>query len=164
MHETQQDLERLQGLLDQSHARAGSHLRSIFSEERRASAAEIADRMTGVRIISLATVTSGGEPRVGPVDGLFYRGRFHFGTSEEAVRIRNIRRNPAVSAAYTEGEQFAVIVHGNAVELDRTDPGNEGFWEYCREVYPDWDQWASESPYAVVVADRAFSFVHDPDG
>lgn len=158
-----EDLERLQRLLDQSHARAGSHLRSIFSEERRASAAEVADRLTGVRIISLATVTSAGEPRVGPVDGLFYRGRFHFGTSEEAVRIRNIRRNPAVSAAYTEGEQFAVIVHGNAVELDRADPGNAGFWEYCREVYPDWDHWASESPYAVVVADRAFSFVHDPD-
>lgn len=158
MHETAEDLDRLQELLDGSHARAGSHLKSIFTQERRATAAEIATRLTGVRVIALATVTPAGQPRVGPVDGLFFRGHFHFGTSEEAVRIRNIRQNPAVSAAYTEGERFAVIVHGNAIELDRDDSANDPFWAYCREVYPTWEEWANESPYAVIAPDRMYSF------
>ena len=35
MHETPEDLERLQELLDRSYARAGSHLRSIWDEETR---------------------------------------------------------------------------------------------------------------------------------
>ena len=41
------------------------------------------------------------EPRVAPVDGLFYRGRFWFGSSPHSFRFRNIRANPAVSAAIT---------------------------------------------------------------
>ena len=158
MHETPSDLERLQRLLDTSHAQAGSHLRTIFSDEQRAGAREIAARLSGVRVISLATVTPGGEPRVGPVDGLFFRGRFHFGTSEDAVRMRNLRKNPSVSAAYTEGDRFAVIVHGNAVELDPQDPANDRFWDYCRAVYPGWDSWGSHTPYAAIEPDRMFSF------
>ena len=35
MYETEDDLKRLQALLDASYARAGSHLRSIWGEETR---------------------------------------------------------------------------------------------------------------------------------
>lgn len=38
MHETPEDLAGLQRLLDDSHARGGAHLRSIFTDERRLSA------------------------------------------------------------------------------------------------------------------------------
>ena len=42
MRETAEDLERLQGVLDESHAAGGAHLRSIITEERRLTAAELA--------------------------------------------------------------------------------------------------------------------------
>ena len=41
MHETEDDLRALEDLLDRSHANAGPHLRSIFSDERRIPAAEL---------------------------------------------------------------------------------------------------------------------------
>ncbi|MDQ3654220.1 MAG: pyridoxamine 5'-phosphate oxidase family protein [Chloroflexota bacterium] len=50
-----------------------------------------------MKLLSLATVNRHGEPRVGPVDGLFYRGRFWFGSSPKAARFRHIRARPAVS-------------------------------------------------------------------
>jgi hypothetical protein len=38
MHETSQDLARLQRLLDESYEKAGEHLRSIITPERRLNA------------------------------------------------------------------------------------------------------------------------------
>ena len=43
-------------------------------------------------LLALATVTSDGHPLVGPVDGIFYRGAFYFGSSPESLRSRHIRR------------------------------------------------------------------------
>ncbi|MBA2277846.1 MAG: pyridoxamine 5'-phosphate oxidase family protein, partial [Chloroflexia bacterium] len=73
MHESPEDLSELQTLLDRSHERAGPHMRSIFTPDRRISAAELADLLPGVQVLNLATVTRDCEPRVAPVDGLFYR-------------------------------------------------------------------------------------------
>ena len=94
-----------------------------------------------MQVLELATVTPGGEPRVAPVDGLFFRGRFWFGSAEDSLRFRNIRANPAVSGAVTKGlETFLVIVHGRAVETDPRGPEAGGFAAYPREVYDfDWD-------------------------
>src|SRR3954451_9594617 len=110
MHETPEDLVRLQGLLDRSRARAGAHLLRIFSEDWRIAAAELAPRLGGVQILHLGTVTAKGEPRVGPVDGLFFRGAFHFGTAPDSLRARNIRARPAVSGSIDPGEGLAVHV------------------------------------------------------
>ena len=118
MHETDDDLRALQELLDRSHAGAGEHLRAIFDDERRIPAAELPALLPGVQVLALATVTARGEPRVAPVDGLFFRGRWHFGSSERSARFRHIRTRPAVSAAHIRGEELAVIVHGRAVEID----------------------------------------------
>jgi hypothetical protein len=49
MHETDADLRALQELLDASHANAGPHLRSIFSDERRIPAAELPALLPGVQ-------------------------------------------------------------------------------------------------------------------
>src|SRR6266516_5574632 len=99
MDETAEDLSELQGLLDRSFARAGSHLLSIFDPGRRLNAVQVGEILTGVRILNLATVTASGEPRIGPVDGHFHRGRFYFGSSPDSVRFKHIRTRPAVSAA-----------------------------------------------------------------
>jgi nitroimidazol reductase NimA-like FMN-containing flavoprotein (pyridoxamine 5'-phosphate oxidase superfamily) len=118
VRETPADIAGLQELLDASHAQAGAHLKGIITPDRRLSAAQLAERLTGMRLLALATVTADGRPIVGPVDGIFYRGCFHFGTSPDAVRMRHIRSRPQVSATHLPGEELAVTVHGRAVPLD----------------------------------------------
>ena len=148
MHETPEDLAALQDLLDRSHNAAGRHLRAIFDEARRIPAADLPALLTGVNVLNLATVTAAGEPRVAPVDGLFYRGRFWFGSAHDSARFRHLRARPAVSAAHTRGEELAVIVHGVAVEVDL---GGHPFRDYCYEVYGEgWDEFGPDAAYACI--------------
>ena len=164
MHETEEDLARLQRLLDESYAAAGGHLLSIHTPDRRMTAGQLSETLTGVRVLSLATVTASGEPLVGPVDGLFYRGRFWFGSAQESVRFRHIRARPAVSASHTVGEELAVVVHGNAREIDVDAAEQDGFRAYLREVYgPQWERWwpGRKPPYAMIEPRRMFTFHMD---
>jgi hypothetical protein len=150
MYETDQELEELQALLDASYARAGEHLRGIWGPETRLDARRLSEELPGVQVLDLATVTPRGEPRVAPVDGFFFRGRFWFGSSPHSLRFRNIRRNPAVSGSITRGlETFLVLVHGHAVETDPRGPEAGGFADYARETYEfDWDAAHPGAPYA----------------
>src|SRR3954453_15169976 len=118
MHETQADLDALQELLDRSYAAAGAHLLRIHTPERRLRAEQVAEHLTGMVLLALATVTADGRPLVGPVDGIFYRGSFHFGSSPDSVRFTHIRRRPQVSATHLPGEHLAVTVHGTAIPID----------------------------------------------
>jgi uncharacterized pyridoxamine 5'-phosphate oxidase family protein len=161
MRETPEDLQRLQSLLDESYARAGEHLRSIFTPERRMTASELAETLTGVRILNLATVTASCEPRVGPVDGLFYRGAFHFGSSQTSLRYRHLRERTQVSASHTVGEELAVVVHGHASFVDVWAEEHAGFRSVLIETYgPDWEDWAPKQGafYARIEATRLFTF------
>jgi hypothetical protein len=76
MFETSEDLRALQQLLDVSYTGTGSHLRSIWGEDSRLDAEAVSAELSGVQVLDLATVTPRGEPRVAPVDGLFFRGKF----------------------------------------------------------------------------------------
>src|SRR6266542_1040031 len=99
MHETPEDLDYLQRLLDESYASAGEHLRSIdLFSRRRSTAEDVAAALTGVFVINLATVTGRSEPIVAPVDGLFYRGRLWFSLVPGSVRARHLRARPEASA------------------------------------------------------------------
>jgi len=160
MYETDEDRRAVQELLDTSYARAGSHLRSIWGEETRLGVEELDAELEGVQVLDLATVTPRGEPRVAPVDGLFFRGHFWFGSADSSQRFRNIRANPAVSAAITRGlETFLVIVHGRAVETDPRGPQAGGFAAYPREVYDfDWDAAFPNAPYARIEARTLLAF------
>jgi Pyridoxamine 5'-phosphate oxidase len=160
VYETDADLESRQDLLDTSYARAGEHLRGIWGEESRLDARGLAAELPGVQVLDLATVNPAGEPRVAPVDGFFYRGRFWFGSSPYSFRFRNIRRNPAVSGSITKGlETFLFLVHGTAVEIDPRGPEAEGFARYPREVYDfDWDTAHPEAPYARIAARTVLAF------
>src|SRR5213592_1102151 len=132
MHETADDLVALQDLLDRSYATAERHLLRIHTPERRLSATEIAERLQGMCLLALATATADGRPVVGPVDGIFYRGAFHFGSSPTSVRFRHIRARPQVSATHLPSEELAVTVHGRAVPVDIRDGG---FRQTLLEVY-----------------------------
>lgn len=160
MHETADDLRALQELLDASYARANAHLRMIWGEDSRLDAGELCAELAGVQVLDLATVTPRGEPRVAPVDGLFYRGSFWFGSADSSARFRNIRANPAVSGAVSRGvETFLVLVHGDAIETDPRGPEAEGFAAYPRAVYDfDWDAEHPDAPYAWIAAHTLLAF------
>jgi hypothetical protein len=61
MRETQAELDALQRLLDRSRAQATEHLRGIINDRRTLSAADITALLTGMKVVSLATVTARGE-------------------------------------------------------------------------------------------------------
>jgi hypothetical protein len=165
MYETEQDLIELQKLLDRSYERAGAHLRSIFTAELRLRAAELAGTLKGMQLLNLATVTRACEPRVGPVDGLFYRGHFWFGSSQDSVRFGHIRQRPQVSATHSRGEELAVVVHGRAyiaATVSDLTAGNDldwaGFARYCGEIYGEkWLEWGSGASYARITAEVMFA-------
>ena len=103
MHETPDDIHALQDLLDRSYERAGRHLRSITTPERRVDAEELVRRLTGMCLLVVATVTADCRPIAGPLDGIFYRGAFHFGTAPDSVRYRHLLTRPQVSATHLPG-------------------------------------------------------------
>jgi hypothetical protein len=160
MRESDAELSELQELLDASYARAGEHLRSIWGEDSRMDARALCEELVGVQVLDLATVTPRGEPRVAPVDALFFRGHFWFGSAETSSRFRNIRANPAVSGAIHRGlETFLVIVHGRAVETDPRGPEAGGFADYIRSVYDfEWDAVHPTAPYARIEARTLLAF------
>lgn len=169
MHETSTDLAHLQELLDRSTATAGSHLRSIITDERRLSAPEVCARLTGMSLLALATVTADCRPLVGAVDGIFHRGSFYFGSSPDSIRFRHLRQRPQVSATHLPGEHLAVTVHGRAVPVDVGDPANGEFRRTLLEVYvprygPEWESFLDSGPvYARIDADRMFTFWMDTE-
>src|SRR3954447_10286962 len=118
MFETADDLARLQSLLDASHVRSTEHLRSIINDDRTLTAAQIAALLTGMKVISVATVTARGEPRISAMDGHFLHGSWTFSTSRTSAKARHLRRRPAVSVAHVDGEALAVFSHGHVVELE----------------------------------------------
>ena len=164
MYETDEDLAAMQALLDRSDAAAGVHLRRVITAERRLTAVEVASRLSGMTLLCLATVTADRRPLVGPVDGIFYRGSFYFGSSPDSVRFRHIRARPAVSATHLPGEQLAVTVHGRAIMVDLAARDQAPFRRALLDVYvprygPEWEEFLDSGPvYARIEATRMFTF------
>lgn len=165
MHETPADLVALQDLLDRSAAAAGPHLASIITPERRLDARAVCARLSGMSLLALATGTADGRPLVGPVDGIFFRGAFHFGSSPDSVRFRHIRQRPWVSATHLPGEELAVTVHGRAVPIDVGSADHAEFRQTVLDIYvPRYgDEWEttfldSGPVYARIDAERMFTF------
>ena len=165
LHESPADIKALQELLDRSYAAAGPHLLRIHTPERRMSAEEVVERLTGMRLLSLATVTADGRPIVGPVDGIFYRGAFHFGSSPDSMRFRHIRARPQVSATHLPGEALAVTVHGRAVPVDVHSEEGAGFRRALLDIYvprygPEWEEtFLNSGPvYGRIDPDRMYTF------
>jgi Pyridoxamine 5'-phosphate oxidase len=164
VHESAADLETLAELLDRSYAAAGSHLLAIHTPERRLGAQEVVERLTGMCLLTLATVTADCRPIAGPVDGIFYRGAFHFGSSPDSLRFRHIRARPQVSATHVPGEELAITVHGRAVPVDVQAEEGAGLRRTLLEVYEprygrDWEKFLDSGPvYARIDANRMFAF------
>jgi general stress protein 26 len=139
MRETPAELDALQQLLDRSRAGATDHLRDIIDDRRALSARDIALLLTGMKVVSLATVTARGEPRVSAVDGHFLHGTWTWSTSGYSAKARHLEARPAVSMAHIGGEEMAVFAHGYADRLDSADP----LWD---EILAHWTAHYGGSP------------------
>jgi nitroimidazol reductase NimA-like FMN-containing flavoprotein (pyridoxamine 5'-phosphate oxidase superfamily) len=170
MHENAEEIAALQELIDRSYARGGTHLQRIHTPERRLTAEQVAERLTGMVLLTLATVTRDGRPLTGPVDGFFYRGALHFGSAPDSFRFRHIRERPQVSATHLPAEELSVTVHGRATEIDIADPQHAGFRQTLLDYYvprygADWETSFLDSgvAYARIDAERLFTFFMPPD-
>ncbi|HEX3793481.1 MAG TPA: pyridoxamine 5'-phosphate oxidase family protein [Acidimicrobiales bacterium] len=165
MYETPEELARLQQLLDASHAAAGAHLLDIISDERRVDAAGLSQRMQGMCLLVVATVTADGRPLVGPVDGYLVHGDLMFSSGRNSVRMRHLASRPAVSVTYLPGEEFAVTVHGRAELFDINGPEGATLRQAMIDHYlptqgPDFAMWLEEENAlgARISADKMFTF------
>ncbi len=122
MKETAAQLSSLQELLDASVGRSSAHLRSIITDERVVSADDLVRALTGMKVISVATVTARGEPRISALDGHFLFGSWTFSTAGDSAKAKHLESRPAVSVSHVDGETFAVFAHGEAERLLPEDP------------------------------------------
>jgi len=122
MYETPDEVAALQRLLDASLASATRHLRDIINEERTLRGPDLVALLTGMKVLSLATVTAHGEPRVSAVDGHFLHGTWTFSTDGGAAKAKHMQARPAVSLAHVDGEKMAVFSHGLAERIAPDDP------------------------------------------
>jgi len=117
MYETDAEIAALQALLEASHASGSPHLKSIITDERRLSAAHLAALLTGMKLLSVATVTSSGEPRISALDGHFLHATWTFSTSGSSPKARQMAARPSVSVAHVDGEALAVFSHGTVAAM-----------------------------------------------
>jgi len=117
VYETDAEMAGLQELLDRSHAAATDHLRAIMHDDRVLTAADLVALLTGMRVLSVATVTAGGEPRISALDGHFMHGTWSFSTSGTAAKARHLAARPQTSVAHIDGEEMAVFSHGHSLPL-----------------------------------------------
>jgi nitroimidazol reductase NimA-like FMN-containing flavoprotein (pyridoxamine 5'-phosphate oxidase superfamily) len=165
MHETPEEIARLQALLDSSMAAAGPHLRDIITDERRLTATELTERLQGMCLLVLATVTADGRPLAGPVDGYFLHGTFWFSSGLQSVRLRHLARRPACSATHLPGEELAVTVHGRAETVAADDPSYGEFTQAMLDWYvprqgPEFEEWMDAEPIGVmrITPEKLFTF------
>ena len=165
MLETPEELAALQDLLDASMATAGSHLRGIIGDERRLSARQVTERLQGMRLLVLATVTADGRPLGGPVDGYFLHRTFWFSSGRDAVRTHHLAARPACSATHLPGDELAVTVHGRGELFSLDDPAfgelrQAMLDEYLPKQGPSFEEWLDNGNAVGVriVPEKMFTF------
>ena len=140
MLETSDETAALQSLLDASIARSTGHLRAIITDERTLTAEQLVALLTGMKVLSVATVTAAGEPRISALDGHFLHGTWTFSTSGTSAKAKHLAARPAVSVAHIDGEELAFFTHGHA---DLMQPGPER-----DEVEAHWTAHYGSSPWS----------------
>jgi general stress protein 26 len=122
MYETADEMLRLQELLDRSLRSSTDHLKGIINGERVLSAVDVVALLTGMKVISVATVTAAGHPRISAVDGHFLHATWSFSTDGSSAKARHLRARPDVSIAHVDNEELAIFSHGRVVESRPSDP------------------------------------------
>jgi hypothetical protein len=164
VRETEDDVAWLQTVIDHSIESAGPYLRSSFRMPTHSlSPEQLVTLLDGILEVALATVTAKGEPRISPTGALFWRGRFYVPTLAAAARVKQLRRNHAVSLTYYQGVDIAVIVHGRAAFIEPSDEDFAELYELQQETSGQNVRGWGENPlYIRVDPDVIHSFARDP--
>jgi len=119
----QEALHRLQKIIDESAASAGSAIKRNFIGGGWAMTAEefVAFWDTGP-MASISTVSAEGAVHVAPLEPKLAGGKFYVPTFPDSQRLRDHRANARCAIAAWDGPYRAVIVYGTAREV-QGDPG-----------------------------------------
>jgi general stress protein 26 len=139
MYETARELQSLQELLDRSLATSTRHLKDIIQGDRVLSAPDLVALLTGMKVLTVATVTAAGHPRISAMDGHFLHGTWSFSTSGAAAKARHMQARPEVSVAHVDNEALAVFSHGRVAQASPAD----ATWD---ETLAHWTQHYGSSP------------------
>lgn len=123
-------LEPIQQVLDRSRQTGGEAVLDTFDRaERGMTALEFVQFWNGSRMKAMATQGTKG-PHIAPVHAEFVNGRLRSTIYENAVRRRDLRRNPSVALTTWGPHGAAAIVYGVAREVSgsarETRPGASG--------------------------------------
>lgn len=171
MLESPEEVEELRRLLDRSTAGAGPHMRDIITEDRRLSAEQLCEKLQGMVLLTIATVTADGRPVSGPADGYFLHGSFYSSLGAHAVRARHLAARPAVTATYLPGAELSVTVHGRAELFDlhedsvRAGELRQAMLDHYLPLQgPDFQTWLDQvDGYGTrIAADKMFTFSAGP--
>jgi nitroimidazol reductase NimA-like FMN-containing flavoprotein (pyridoxamine 5'-phosphate oxidase superfamily) len=128
----------------------------------------VEDRLAAARVYWIATVGSGGRPRVRPVDGLYVDGVLYVGGSPRTRWIQELVANAQVSV-HLDGPDDVVIVDGDAVVLERnSDEFAERMVAASNQKYPEYGMTAKQykGPGPVAITPRKViawtNFMKDP--
>jgi uncharacterized pyridoxamine 5'-phosphate oxidase family protein len=167
VYETAAEVAALQRLLDDSAAGGGAHLSDIISAERRLTAEDLCDRLTGMRLLTVATVTADGRPLAGAVDGYLIHGSWYFSSGRSSARMRHLRERPAISAVHLPDESLQVSVHGRVELFEFTDPVHgvalrqamlDHYLPLQGPSFQEWMDSSDEATGARIVAAKMFTF------
>lgn len=129
MYESEEDIARLENIIQKTAKNAGSYLRdsAINMEKYSASAKKLTKFLGSNQTIVLATTNSKGHPKVALITSLFYKGHFYLPTVNRALRTRHIKKNNNISLAYFSNfKGLDITGHGTAEILQSS---NELFEE-----------------------------------
>jgi PPOX class probable F420-dependent enzyme len=93
----------------------------------------------------LATARTDGRPQMSPISvGVDGEGRAVISTREDAYKVRNVRRDPAVSVCVTSDDFWKWIQIDGTATVVTLPEAMEPLVEYYRAVageHPDWDDY-----------------------
>jgi len=149
MHETKEELDRLQQLLDRSMEGASAYTRSIFKDEHRLSARQLSTYYQGVKQAAVATINSKGEPRVSPLDSVFVHGKFSLSTDLNSLRARHLKKRSQLSLTHFASADPVIIAHGSAhfISQDHADFSNLD------------SEWVKEYGYSILNLSDSVTFI-----
>jgi len=164
MHETKEDLLKLQDLLDRSVGQASEYLRECFQmPEHSLNAGQIVRLLRGFVTVAVATVTGKGEPRVAPVGSILFRGQFHIPTVRNSSRAKHVAKRPGISLSYYNANDLALVVHGHGEILAPDTLAFEALDEILKmengKGVMDW----GDGIYIRLIADRFYTFARYPE-
>jgi hypothetical protein len=119
VNEAPETLQRLQTIIDDSAASAGSAIKRNFIGGGWAMTAEEFVAFWETRpMASVSTVSAEGDVHVAPLEPRLVDGRFYIPTFPDSQRLRDHRANARCAVAAWRGPYQAVIVYGTAREVE----------------------------------------------